>query len=101
MNTSASKKYMDEIIKIRSTYEVTLLSHSSVNIILRNIYIQNGCVGILDPLKFYERFGIFGTRQIVNEGEQSVTVKLENRASEIVQFETGCVFAELRIISLA
>jgi len=89
-----------EYRKIRSNYEITILAHSSANIILGNQYIPEGCLGILDPLKFNECYGIYGTRQILNAGDHAITVTLENRTSEMVPFETGCVMAELRIINI-
>ena len=93
-------KYSYEYKKIRSTYEVTILAHSSANIILGNQYIPDGCLGILDPLEFNERYGIYGKRQILNAGDHAITVTLENRTSEAIPFETGCVLAELRIINI-
>lgn len=89
-----------EYRKIRSTYEIIILAHSSANIILGNQYIPEGCLGILDPLEFNERYGIYGTRQILNAGDNEIKLKLENRTSDMVPFETGCVFAELRIINI-
>ena len=93
-------KYIYEYKKIRSDYEITILAHSSANIILGNQYIPEGCLGILDPLKFNERYGIYGTRQILNAGDHAITVTLENRTSDAIPFETGCVLAELRIINI-
>ena len=93
-------KYIDEIRWIRSTYEVTILAHSSVNIILGNPYIPNGCIGILDPFKVNEHYGIYGTRKILNADDHAITITLENRTNEMVPFETGCVLAELIIINV-
>lgn len=89
-----------EYRKIRSTYEITILAHSSANIILGHQYIPDGCLGILDPLKFNERYGIYCKRQILNAGDHAITITLENRTSEAIPFETGCVLAELRIINI-
>lgn len=89
-----------EYRKIVSTYKITILAHSSVRIVFGNPYIPNGCVGILNPRKFYERYGIYGTRQILNAGDKAITVTLENRTRDIVQFETGRVLAELIIINI-
>ena len=93
-------KYSYEYIKIRSTYDITILAHSSANIILGHQYIPEGCLGILDPLEFNKRYGIYGKRQILNAGDHAITLTLENCASEMVSFETRCVFAELRIINI-
>lgn len=93
-------KYSYEYRKIRSTYDITILAHSSASIILGNQYIPDGCLGILDPLEFNKRYGIYGERQILNSGDHEINIRLENRTSEIVPFETGCVLAELRIINI-
>ena len=93
-------KYIDEIRWIRSNYKITILAHSSVNIILGHQYIPNGCIGILDPFKINERYGIYGTRKMLNADDKAITITLENRASEMVSFETGCVLAELIIINI-
>lgn len=93
-------KYIDEIRWIRSNYKITILAHSSANIILGNPYIPDGCIGILDPFKINERYGIYGTRKMLNAGDKAITITLENRASEMVSFETGCVLAELIIINI-
>lgn len=93
-------KYNYEYRKIRSNYEVTILAHSSANIILGHQYIPEGCLGILDPLKFNEQYGIHGKRQILNSGDNEIKLKLENRTSDMVSFETRCVLAELRIINI-
>lgn len=89
-----------EYRKIRSNYKITILAHSSVNIIFGNPYIPNGCIGILCPSKFNERYGIYGTRQILDAGDNAITVTLENRTRDIVQFETGRTLAELLIINI-
>lgn len=89
-----------EYRKIVSTYKITILAHSSVSIILGNPYIPDGCLGILCPLKFNERYGIYGTRQILNAGDNAITVTLENRTRYIVQFETGRTLAELLIFNI-
>ena len=65
-----------------------------------NQYIPEGCPGILDPLEFNKRYGIYGARQILNAGDHAITVTLENRTSEMIPFEAGCVLVELRIISI-
>ena len=93
-------KYIDEIRWIRSNYKVTILAHSSIDIILGNPYIPNGCIGILDPFKINEQYGIYGTRKILNAGDHAITITLENRTNEMVPFETGRVLAELIIINL-
>lgn len=93
-------KYSYEYRKIRSTYEVTILAHSSANIILGNQYIPEGCLGILDPLEFNKRYGIYGTRQILNAGDNEIKLRLVNRTSEMMSFETRFIFAELRIINI-
>lgn len=90
----------NEVRWIRSTYKVTILAHSSVNIILGNQYIPEGCLGILDPFKINERYGIYGTRKILNAGDKAITITLENRTSEMVPFKIGCVLAELVIIEI-
>ena len=93
-------KYIDEIRKIRSSYEISILAHNGVSARLGHQYIPEGYVGILEPLSLYRRDGIYGARQILYPGDNKIRVILENHTGELISLEEGCVIAELHLLNV-
>lgn len=93
-------KYIDEIRRICSISKLTIPSHGSVSVQSADQYIPAGYLGILDPLKIYQRDGIYGKRKILKSGNNKITVRLENRTSHDVYLETGCYIAKLRLLDI-
>lgn len=93
-------KYIDEIRRICSISKLTIPAHGSVSVQSADQYIPAGYLGILDPLKIYQRDGIYGKRKILKSGNNKITVRLENRTSHDVYLETGCYIAKLRLLDI-
>lgn len=93
-------KYIYETRNICSIDDFTTPSHCSVNVVSVDQYIPEGYIGILDPLKMYQRDGIYGKRKILRAGNNKITVRLENRTSHAIDWAAGCCVAKLRIINI-
>jgi hypothetical protein len=93
-------KYIDENRRICSIDEFTTPAHGSVNVVSVDQYIPEGYLGILDPLKMYQRDGIYGKRKILRAGNHEIMVRLTNRTSQSIDWEKGCCVAELRLLHI-
>ena len=93
-------KYIDETRKICSIDEFTTPAHGSVSVVSVDQYVPEGYIGILDPLKMYQRDGIYGKRKILQAGNNKIKIRLENKTSQAIDWEKGCCVAELHLLNV-